>query len=97
MADPDEQEAERPTLRETAAKKTRAVTSATTDVMLDAFDKVIGSIDSVATQQQQKAAAKEEKAAAKQERKAEEKAEKAAAKQERKAAKERDPEPPRQP
>ena len=73
---PDEDEPTRPSLREAAADKTRAVTSATADVMRDAFDKVIESIDDAATRQQQKAAVKEEKAAAKQERKAEEKAQK---------------------
>src|SRR6476469_9236189 len=70
----DEDEPTRPSLREAAADKTRAVTSATADVMRDAFDKVIESIDDAATRQQQKAAVKEEKAAAKQERKAAEKA-----------------------
>src|SRR5207248_1217584 len=74
---PNEDEPTRPSLREAAAHKTKAVTSATADVMRDAFDKVIESIDDAATRQQQKAAVKEEKAAAKQERKAEEKAQKA--------------------
>jgi hypothetical protein len=101
---PDEDEPTRPSLRETAADKTRAVTSATADVMRDAFDKVIESIDDVATQQQKKAAVKEEKAAAKQERKAdekaqkaEEKAQKAAAKHGRAAAAGEDRDPPAEP
>ena len=110
MANPDDapnrDEPTRSSLRETAAKKTRAVTSATTDVMRDGFDKVIDSIDDVATRQQQKAADKEDKVAAKQERKAEEKAQKAeekaqkaAAKRERAAAagEQRDADPPAQP
>ena len=45
MANPDDvpnrDEPTKSSLRETAAKKTRAVTSATTDVMRDGFDKVI--------------------------------------------------------
>jgi len=84
---PDEDEPTRPSLREAAADKTRAVTSATADVMRDAFDKVIESIDDAATRQQQKAAVKEEKAAAKQERKAEEKAHKAEEKAQKATAK----------
>ena len=84
---PDEDEPTRPSLREVAADKTRAVTSATADVMRDAFDKVIESIDDAATRQQQKAAVKEEKAAAKQERKAEEKAHKAEEKAQKATAK----------
>jgi hypothetical protein len=87
MAKPDEDEPTRPSLREAAADKTRAVTSATADVMRDAFDKVIESIDDAAKRQQQKAAVKEEKAAAKQERKAEEKAQKAEEKAQKAAAK----------
>jgi hypothetical protein len=103
MANPDDvpnrDEPTKSSLRETAAKKTRAVTSATTDVVLDAFDKVIESIDDVATRQQQKAADKEDKAADKQERQAEEKAQKTAAKRERAATagEERDADPPAQP
>jgi hypothetical protein len=99
MANPDDvpnrDEPTKSSLRETAAKKTRAVTSATTDAVLDAFDKVIESIDDVATRQQHKAADKEDK----QERKAEEKAQKAAAKRELAAAagEERDADPPAQP
>lgn len=77
---PNEDEPTRPSVREAAANKTRAVTSATADVMRDAFDKVIESIDDAATRQQKKAAVKEEEAAAKQERKAEAKAQKAEAK-----------------
>jgi len=84
---PDEDEPTRPSLREATADKTRAVTSATADVMRDAFDKVIESIDDAATRQQRKAAVKEEKAAAKQERKAEEKAHKAEEKAQKAAAK----------
>jgi len=84
---PDEDEPTRPSLREATADKTRAVTAATADVMRDAFDKVIESIDDAATRQQRKAAVKEEKAAAKQERKAEEKAHKAEEKAQKAAAK----------
>ncbi len=100
MADPDDEssddEATKPSIRETATKKTRAVKSATADVMRDAFDKVIESIDDAATRQQHKAAVKEEKVATKQERKAEQKAHKAATKRERIAAdrQQHDEEPP---
>jgi hypothetical protein len=90
MADPNDEssddEATKPSIRKTAAKKTRAAKSATADVMRDAFDKVIESIDDAATRQQHKATVKEEKAVAKQERKAEQKAHKAATKPERTAA-----------
>ena len=76
----------RASIRETAAKKTRAAKSATADVMRDAFDKVIESIDDAATRQQHKATVKEERRRPRPELKADQKAHKAATKRDRTAA-----------